>query len=158
MLELMARIEQLSSNPKHSGRRELLEDVTGGGREGGGEGWRAYLAANRCGSKARGSVYDTVAGICCHFCRQVRLRGAHTAAHRQHDFRPGHGNSSGVCGAVNDCASLPDEAVYLAALDTRMLCCGEQKKLCGEPDCPRCEARDQGKQCIGMPASPTFYR
>ena len=55
-----------------AGRRELLEDVTGGGKEGS-DGWRAYLAANRCGSKARGSVYDTVAGICCHFCRQVRL-------------------------------------------------------------------------------------
>ena len=70
--------EQLSLASWRPGRRELLEDVTGGSKEGS-EGWRAYLAANRCGSKARGSVYDTVAGICCHFCRQVRLSRYHSS-------------------------------------------------------------------------------
>lgn len=31
--------------------------------------------ARRCSSKARGSVYDPVYGICCHFCRQKKLCG-----------------------------------------------------------------------------------
>ena len=30
---------------------------------------------------------------------------------------------------------------------------GSQKKLCGEADCPRCEARDPEQPCIG--ALPT---
>jgi hypothetical protein len=47
----------------------------------------------RCGSQGRGSLYDSVVGICCHFCRQ--------------------------------------------------------KKLCGEPDCPRCQRRDADEECIG---------
>lgn len=47
----------------------------------------------RCNSSSRGSLYDSKAGICCHFCRQ--------------------------------------------------------KKLCGEPDCPRCSSRDIDKECIG---------
>jgi hypothetical protein len=54
-----------------AGRRELPDDVTSGAGEGDADDWRAYLAANRRGSAARGSVYDPVAGICCHFCRQV---------------------------------------------------------------------------------------
>lgn len=32
----------------------------------------AAEAAQRCSSQARGSIYDSAAGICCHFCRQVR--------------------------------------------------------------------------------------
>ncbi|CAJ1952112.1 unnamed protein product [Sphenostylis stenocarpa] len=32
-------------------------------------------SAKRCDSKGRGSVYDPVVGICCHFCRQKKLCG-----------------------------------------------------------------------------------
>ncbi|XP_022923677.1 cell division cycle-associated protein 7-like [Cucurbita moschata] len=32
-------------------------------------------SARRCNSKGRGSVYDPVYGICCHFCRQKKLCG-----------------------------------------------------------------------------------
>ncbi|XP_038895128.1 cell division cycle-associated 7-like protein [Benincasa hispida] len=32
-------------------------------------------SARRCSSKGRGSVYDPVFGICCHFCRQKKLCG-----------------------------------------------------------------------------------
>ncbi|TYJ99045.1 cell division cycle-associated protein 7-like [Cucumis melo var. makuwa] len=32
-------------------------------------------SARRCNSKGRGSVYDPVFGICCHFCRQKKLCG-----------------------------------------------------------------------------------
>jgi hypothetical protein len=32
----------------------------------------AAEAAQRCSSQARGSIYDSAAGICCHFCRQVQ--------------------------------------------------------------------------------------
>eukprot|EP01018_Ginkgo_biloba_P039243 Gb_21180 [translate_table: standard] len=33
------------------------------------------LMAQRCHSKSRGSVYDPILGICCHFCRQKKLCG-----------------------------------------------------------------------------------
>lgn len=33
------------------------------------------LLAQRCNSKSRGSVYDSILGICCHFCRQKKLCG-----------------------------------------------------------------------------------
>ncbi|XP_050218730.1 uncharacterized protein LOC126669327 [Mercurialis annua] len=32
-------------------------------------------SARRCESKGRGSIYDPVYGICCHFCRQKKLCG-----------------------------------------------------------------------------------
>ncbi|XP_020536123.1 cell division cycle-associated 7-like protein isoform X3 [Jatropha curcas] len=32
-------------------------------------------SARRCNSKGRGSIYDPVFGICCHFCRQKKLCG-----------------------------------------------------------------------------------
>ncbi|XP_011628252.1 cell division cycle-associated protein 7 [Amborella trichopoda] len=33
------------------------------------------VLARRCDSKGRGSVYDPILGICCHFCRQKKLCG-----------------------------------------------------------------------------------
>ncbi|KAK9278032.1 hypothetical protein L1049_028376 [Liquidambar formosana] len=33
------------------------------------------VSARRCNSKGRGSVYDSIFGICCHFCRQKKLCG-----------------------------------------------------------------------------------
>ncbi|XP_010270715.1 PREDICTED: cell division cycle-associated 7-like protein isoform X2 [Nelumbo nucifera] len=33
------------------------------------------VLARRCDSKTRGSIYDPVIGICCHFCRQKKLCG-----------------------------------------------------------------------------------
>ncbi|KAG4991916.1 Cell division cycle-associated 7-like protein [Glycine soja] len=35
----------------------------------------AESSARRCDSKGRGSVYNPVLGICCHFCRQKKLCG-----------------------------------------------------------------------------------
>ncbi|XP_020205233.1 uncharacterized protein LOC109790486 [Cajanus cajan] len=35
----------------------------------------AEISARRCHSKGRGSVYNPVLGICCHFCRQKKLCG-----------------------------------------------------------------------------------
>ncbi|XP_028806397.1 cell division cycle-associated protein 7-like [Neltuma alba] len=35
----------------------------------------AEASAVRCNSKGRGSVYNPVFGICCHFCRQKKLCG-----------------------------------------------------------------------------------
>nr|GMD78540.1 cell division cycle-associated protein 7-like [Ipomoea batatas] len=37
--------------------------------------------SRRCSSKARGSVYDPVYGICCHFCRQKKLCGEEDCKH-----------------------------------------------------------------------------
>ncbi|GBG78794.1 hypothetical protein CBR_g28017 [Chara braunii] len=34
-----------------------------------------HLQQHRCDSKGRGSVYDPVVGLCCHFCRQKKLCG-----------------------------------------------------------------------------------
>ncbi|XP_072973680.1 uncharacterized protein [Typha angustifolia] len=36
---------------------------------------RRRLLLGRCESKGRGSIYDPVLGICCHFCRQKKLCG-----------------------------------------------------------------------------------
>lgn len=33
------------------------------------------LLTQRCNSKNRGSIYDSIVGICCHFCRQKKLCG-----------------------------------------------------------------------------------
>ena len=71
--------------------RELVRLVGGGAS--GPTRWTEELAARRCDSATRGVLYDAVAGVTCHFCRQ--------------------------------------------------------KKLCGEPGCPRCEARDAARACIG---------
>lgn len=35
----------------------------------------AETSARRCDSKGRGSIYNPVLGICCHFCRQKKLCG-----------------------------------------------------------------------------------
>ncbi|XP_027359267.1 cell division cycle-associated protein 7-like [Abrus precatorius] len=35
----------------------------------------AEISAQRCNSKGRGSVYNSILGICCHFCRQKKLCG-----------------------------------------------------------------------------------
>ncbi|CAL8462186.1 g1717 [Coccomyxa elongata] len=37
--------------------------------------WSEYVSKHRCDSQSRGSVYDSRAGICCHFCRQKKLCG-----------------------------------------------------------------------------------
>ena len=37
--------------------------------------WNEYCNRHRCDSQSRGSVYDSKAGICCHFCRQKKLCG-----------------------------------------------------------------------------------
>ena len=37
--------------------------------------WSEYCDRHRCDSQSRGSVYDSKAGICCHFCRQKKLCG-----------------------------------------------------------------------------------
>ncbi|GBG45643.1 hypothetical protein CBR_g79093 [Chara braunii] len=42
------------------------------------EGWKPlvlppHLQRHRCDSEGRGSVYDPVVGLCCHFCRQKKL-------------------------------------------------------------------------------------
>ncbi|BDA46049.1 probable cell division cycle-associated protein 7 at N-terminal half [Coccomyxa sp. Obi] len=37
--------------------------------------WSEYVSKHRCDSQSRGSVYDSKAGICCHFCRQKKLCG-----------------------------------------------------------------------------------
>ncbi|CAN6478168.1 unnamed protein product [Victoria cruziana] len=34
-----------------------------------------HVLARRCNSKERGSIYDPILGICCHFCRQKKLCG-----------------------------------------------------------------------------------
>ena len=81
--------------------------------------------------------------------------GALTAAHRVHDKdQLADTLSSRGCSTGNECASLPHGAVQQVCCDAWLLCRGAQKKLCGEPDCPRCEARDQEKHCIGVRASP----
>jgi len=36
---------------------------------------RLFSNSERCGSKGRGSIYDPILGICCHFCRQKKLCG-----------------------------------------------------------------------------------
>lgn len=70
--------------------RELVR-LAGG--TGGTAQWSEAVAARRCDSATRGVIYDAVAGVTCHFCRQ--------------------------------------------------------KKLCGEPGCRRCDARDADQPCDG---------
>jgi len=75
-----------AAGPRHREIERLLAD---------GGGWcpDALRARRMAGSASRGTVYDSLAGVTCHFCRQ--------------------------------------------------------KKLCGEPGCPRCDARDPAQPCAG---------
>jgi len=75
------------------GRLQLDSDVYSKNPSEGDKETMKRLMEQRCNNKARGSLYDSKAGICCHFCRQ--------------------------------------------------------KKLCGEPGCPRCSTRSVTKECIG---------
>ncbi|XP_057767648.1 uncharacterized protein LOC130987951 [Salvia miltiorrhiza] len=68
------------SPPSESGNLSYSEGSNGG--EIGGAKRRLRLSKiseedlrRRCESKARGSLYDPVYGICCHFCRQKKLCG-----------------------------------------------------------------------------------
>ncbi|KAG8097947.1 hypothetical protein GUJ93_ZPchr0013g35449 [Zizania palustris] len=57
------------------------------------------LQERRCDSKARGAVYDTVLGICCHFCRQKKLCGEEDCK------RCGEGDLNQPCKGKTDCSS-----------------------------------------------------
>ena len=50
-------LEEAAADPEHEAR------------------WSEYCNRHRCDSQSRGSVYDSKAGICCHFCRQKKLCG-----------------------------------------------------------------------------------
>ncbi|VAH95100.1 unnamed protein product [Triticum turgidum subsp. durum] len=57
------------------------------------------LQETRCDSKARGSVYDPVLGICCHFCRQKKLCGEEGCK------RCGEGDFEQQCIGKTECSS-----------------------------------------------------
>uniref|UniRef100_J3LS51 Zinc-finger domain-containing protein n=1 Tax=Oryza brachyantha TaxID=4533 RepID=J3LS51_ORYBR len=57
------------------------------------------LQERRCDSKGRGAVYDTVLGICCHFCRQKKLCGEEGCK------RCGEGDLNQPCIGKTDCSS-----------------------------------------------------
>uniref|UniRef100_A0A453H7E6 Zinc-finger domain-containing protein n=1 Tax=Aegilops tauschii subsp. strangulata TaxID=200361 RepID=A0A453H7E6_AEGTS len=57
------------------------------------------LQETRCDSKARGSVYDPVLGICCHFCRQKKLCGEEGCK------RCGEGDFGQQCIGKTECSS-----------------------------------------------------
>ncbi|KAG9444456.1 hypothetical protein H6P81_015796 [Aristolochia fimbriata] len=56
------------------------------------------VLARRCHSKERGSVYDVVLGICCHFCRQKKLCGEEDCK------RCGEGDFEQPCIGKTDCS------------------------------------------------------
>ncbi|XP_068664045.1 uncharacterized protein [Aristolochia californica] len=56
------------------------------------------VLARRCNSKERGSVYDNVLGICCHFCRQKKLCGEEDCK------RCGDGDFEEPCLGKTDCS------------------------------------------------------
>ncbi|KAK6127845.1 hypothetical protein DH2020_013517 [Rehmannia glutinosa] len=76
-------------SPPLQGRLSYWEDSDKDGKEKGPVSWRMAKAekdlirrqiskealARRCESKGRGSLYDPVYGICCHYCRQKKLCG-----------------------------------------------------------------------------------
>ena len=37
--------------------------------------WLEFVKLRRCDSPSRGSIYDSSAGVTCHFCRQKKLCG-----------------------------------------------------------------------------------
>ncbi|KAJ8646772.1 hypothetical protein MRB53_008520 [Persea americana] len=57
-----------------------------------------YALARRCNSRSRGSVYDPVLGICCHFCRQKKLCGEEDCK------RCGDGDIDEPCIGKTDCS------------------------------------------------------
>ncbi|KAL0053848.1 hypothetical protein WJX82_011725 [Trebouxia sp. C0006] len=54
--------------------------LSGCGKTGEAAAW-LYSKERRCGQKGRGSIYDNVAGITCHFCRQKKLCGEEDCGH-----------------------------------------------------------------------------
>ncbi|KAJ3674860.1 hypothetical protein LUZ60_005476 [Juncus effusus] len=58
---------------------------------------RARLS-RRCDSKGRGSIYDPILGICCHFCRQKKLCGEEDC------MRCGDGDPDKPCTGKTECS------------------------------------------------------
>ncbi|KAF5175666.1 Zinc-finger domain of monoamine-oxidase a repressor r1 [Thalictrum thalictroides] len=128
--------------------------------------------ARRCDSKSRGSVYHSVFGICCHFCRQKKLCGEEDCK------RCGTLDMDQPCIGKTDCSVCHSTNGVLCrgCLKVRYgeemeevrenkdwMCphcieekgvrpywiCNRQKKLCGEEDCKRCGTLDMDQPCIG---------
>ncbi|KAF3325401.1 Cell division cycle-associated 7-like protein [Carex littledalei] len=59
---------------------------------------RRARVAWRCESKGRGSVYDPILGICCHFCRQKKLCGEEDCK------RCGDGDTNQPCIGKTECS------------------------------------------------------
>ncbi|XP_078149984.1 uncharacterized protein LOC144545268 [Carex rostrata] len=59
---------------------------------------RRARIARRCESKGRGSVYDPILGICCHFCRQKKLCGEEDCK------RCGDGDPNQPCIGKTECS------------------------------------------------------
>ncbi|GLJ11958.1 hypothetical protein SUGI_0180980 [Cryptomeria japonica] len=56
------------------------------------------LLAHRCDSKSRGSIYDPILGLCCHFCRQKKLCGEEGCE------RCGNRDGTQACLGKTDCS------------------------------------------------------
>ncbi|KAJ1691962.1 hypothetical protein LUZ63_016117 [Rhynchospora breviuscula] len=59
---------------------------------------RRARQARRCDSKGRGSIYDPILGICCHFCRQKKLCGEEDC------MRCGNGDANHPCIGKTECS------------------------------------------------------
>ena len=108
-----------AETPSTAGRVELPKESSITA----GDTWAEVLKERRCDSQGRGSLYDSKAG-------KFKAQGSYWHTALLH--------STGRCLVLIGCAH---------AGITCHFC--RQKKLCGEPDCPRCSERNPELQCIG---------
>ncbi|XP_020102806.1 cell division cycle-associated protein 7-like isoform X3 [Ananas comosus] len=95
---------------------------------------RRQLLSRRCDSKGRGSVYDPVLGICCHFCRQKKLCGEEDCR------RCGDRDSDQPCIGKTECSSCHSANGVLcrACLKVRYGEDMEEVRMKKDWTCPHC--------------------
>lgn len=103
----------------------------------------AEVQARRCASQGRGSTYDSVLGITCHFCRQKKLCGE--ADCRRCAFR----DSSQECVGKTNCSRCQSATGRFcrACLSIRYGQDMSTVRCDGEWLCPHCYEEEHGEAC-----------
>ncbi|KAH7437312.1 hypothetical protein KP509_05G065500 [Ceratopteris richardii] len=98
------------------------------------------LSALRCRSKERGSLYDAIVGICCHFCRQKKLCGEEDCE------RCGNRDVTKPCLGKSDCSKChSSRGVFCrACLKIRYGEDIEEVRQRGDWVCPHCSEEEGG--------------
>ncbi|XP_058079694.1 uncharacterized protein LOC131227882 isoform X2 [Magnolia sinica] len=97
------------------------------------------VLARRCDSKSRGSVYNSILGICCHFCRQKKLCGEEDCK------RCGNGDIDQPCIGKTDCSVCHSSNGILCRACLKVRYGEEMEKVRNNKKwmCPHC-IEDQG--------------